>query len=394
MDSSTILLTEHLSYTPLALIDDVINAVNNLIYQAITSLDAGLSAAPPARLGFRLPPGTLPETDDDGNEIQELPPDARLEIDNGLHALETLLESTVDRAFDKFEIYVLRNIFVVPPDLLGWVRLKHHEGLLTGPAAADAVADAAPTAAPARITAARRRLRETRRLNRALRQEKERNDAVLAQLRALVGGVGVSAVKTEPGTEAETEKPEQEGKPDSDTDTVMADADASAGADADHTLNLAFLLSPAAAGTAPVATHTTFALSQLAALRRTVDRLRPRLGTLARAAAAVAAAATATSTSRSGNSGESQDGREDETEEAEAAADEEDVAGARQSYVDGRVRLHLQRYGVADGGGTGTAVGGGGGGGGEAFRGEKRRWQDVLALESALGEVGGDVGGG
>jgi Mis12 protein len=50
-----------------------------------------------------------------------------LEIENGLHQLETLLEATVDKAFDKFEIYVLRNILTVPEDLVGWIRLSHYE---------------------------------------------------------------------------------------------------------------------------------------------------------------------------------------------------------------------------------------------------------------------------
>jgi kinetochore protein Mis12/MTW1 len=54
-------------------------------------------------------------------------PEAKLEIENGLHQLETLLEANVDKAFDKFEIYVLRNILTVPADLLSWVRLKHYE---------------------------------------------------------------------------------------------------------------------------------------------------------------------------------------------------------------------------------------------------------------------------
>lgn len=54
-------------------------------------------------------------------------PEAKLEIENGLHQLETLLESTVDKAFDKFEIYVLRNILTVPEDLIHWVRLRHYE---------------------------------------------------------------------------------------------------------------------------------------------------------------------------------------------------------------------------------------------------------------------------
>jgi kinetochore protein Mis12/MTW1 len=38
-----------------------------------------------------------------------------------------LLESTVDKNFDRFEIYVLRNILSVPEDLAPWIRLSHYE---------------------------------------------------------------------------------------------------------------------------------------------------------------------------------------------------------------------------------------------------------------------------
>lgn len=44
-----------------------------------------------------------------------------------MHQLETLLEATVDKTFDKFEIYTLRNILTVPDDLTGWIRLAHYE---------------------------------------------------------------------------------------------------------------------------------------------------------------------------------------------------------------------------------------------------------------------------
>lgn len=52
---------------------------------------------------------------------------AKQEIEEGLHQLETLLESTIDKNFDKFEIYVLRNILAVPEELAGWIQLKHYE---------------------------------------------------------------------------------------------------------------------------------------------------------------------------------------------------------------------------------------------------------------------------
>lgn len=83
-------------------------------------------ATPPERLGFGHASNgsTIPDTDEDGNVVY---PEAKLEIENGLHQLETLLEANVDKAFDKFEIYVLRNILTVPEDLLFWVRLKHYE---------------------------------------------------------------------------------------------------------------------------------------------------------------------------------------------------------------------------------------------------------------------------
>jgi len=107
------------------LIDDIINSVNNLVYQGISSLENGLTATPPARLGFK-PSRTTPTPGEANDEDVEYP-EAKQEIEEGLHQLETLLESTVDKNFDKFEIYVLRNILSVPEELAGWIRLSHYE---------------------------------------------------------------------------------------------------------------------------------------------------------------------------------------------------------------------------------------------------------------------------
>lgn len=49
------------------------------------------------------------------------------EIQQGLHMLEMLMESKVDKAYDQFEVYVLRNIFSVPPEIRDWMRLRHHD---------------------------------------------------------------------------------------------------------------------------------------------------------------------------------------------------------------------------------------------------------------------------
>ena len=63
----------------------------------------------------------------EGDPEQDIHERATTEIENGVHALETLLEATVDKTFDKFEIYALRNILTVPEGLGSWLRLGHYE---------------------------------------------------------------------------------------------------------------------------------------------------------------------------------------------------------------------------------------------------------------------------
>ena len=79
----------------------------------------------------RTPNDANSEGDDrnlnDENPVAVAAAAAAVEIENGVHQLETLLQATVDRNFDKLEIYVLRNVLSVPSDLVAWVRLKHYE---------------------------------------------------------------------------------------------------------------------------------------------------------------------------------------------------------------------------------------------------------------------------
>lgn len=99
-----VLLTEHLTFPPLSLIDEIINTANSLIYKCINALE---------KLFDNLSPESIP-----GEEIE-----------SGIHQFETLLENAVDQNFDKLELYVLRNIVNIPDNLIGWVQLKHHAGL-------------------------------------------------------------------------------------------------------------------------------------------------------------------------------------------------------------------------------------------------------------------------
>lgn len=63
--------------------------------------------------------------------------EARKEIEEGVLKLETLLEDTVDKNFDKWEIYVLRNVLGLGKewegDKVGWLRLSGYEVCIRTP---------------------------------------------------------------------------------------------------------------------------------------------------------------------------------------------------------------------------------------------------------------------
>jgi hypothetical protein len=124
---STAILTEHLGYAPIALIDDVINAVNEILYKCTSAMETFLqqrhAAQHPAQAANG---GGGSSSADDDRAAAELE-----EIELGTAKLETFLESIVDKSFDRFELYVLRNILLVPPELVagGWIRLAHQRGV-------------------------------------------------------------------------------------------------------------------------------------------------------------------------------------------------------------------------------------------------------------------------
>ncbi|CUM65965.1 uncharacterized protein PRCAT00003619001 [Priceomyces carsonii] len=124
----TSLLTEHLGYPPLALVDDVINAVNVIMYSCTTEIERYLMERQQKQYEdtTKSPTGDRDVLTEYANE--KYPTE---EIQVGTGKLETLLESQIDTNFDKFELYTLRNIFMIPQQLVddGWIRLKHQEGI-------------------------------------------------------------------------------------------------------------------------------------------------------------------------------------------------------------------------------------------------------------------------
>ncbi|EAW22207.1 MIND complex subunit MTW1 [Aspergillus fischeri NRRL 181] len=324
-DATNSLLTEHFSYTPLSLIDDIINSINNLIYQAISSLESGLLATPPERLGFAHAnnASTIPDTDEDGNVVY---PEAKLELENGLHQLETLLEATVDKAFDKFEIYVLRNIFTVPDDLLNYIRLSHHENLFLDPSP--------NTPTPETIHALRKKLNETKKLNRSLKRESAQNEAVISQLRSILSTVHAPDVAKDTHGEgkAGTLLPKQE---------KGLDLSFLTSSPAAQQLRVGVDTGPSTQYT-PLTTNTTFILSQLPALQALLKQLRPKLVSLPRSSAVM---------------------------ESDAKFDE------RREYIESRIKLHLERTGQLPVGANGSPT----------IVGRKIDMAEAQALESVTG---------
>lgn len=82
---TTALLTEHFEYPPIALLDDIINAVNNILYKCTAAIESFLQNTPPCK---------------------DIPDE---EIELGTAKLETLLEGIVDRNFDRC-VFVFREL--------------------------------------------------------------------------------------------------------------------------------------------------------------------------------------------------------------------------------------------------------------------------------------------
>ncbi|KAI9675753.1 MAG: hypothetical protein M1817_001120 [Caeruleum heppii] len=316
------LVTEHLRWTPLSLIDDIINSVNALLYKAVAAVETGLLSAPPTALGFTRPSASTKTT----TTSTRHPPDstllsiedqARREIEEGVNQLETLLESTVDRDFDKLEIYALRNVLSVPAEVEAWVRLRGYENLNLSPSAED-------TPTPDSIHDQRLALAESRKLHHALQQEVRRNAQMIHQLRFFLHGPSPSSTSVAPLKAEEDQAPPTlpQADPDDPAPTLSFLTQTNPPA---HTLNLSLApLPPNTPRNEPLKTTSTFITSQLPLLRSLLATLRPRLASLQ------GASGQASSSSGIGGGGK-----------------EESFAAQRTKYIDAQVRRHLvERLGV------------------------------------------------
>lgn len=216
------------------------NSINILAFKATDAVEKGLLSADPANLGFQIPPQTTPEADEAAATIKDT---IIAEVENGVHQLETLLEAKIDKNFDKLEVYALRNILSVPPEVRDWVRLDHYQGL-------NFTLDAdAPSSES--ITLQRRKLREVEKLHSLLLAETARNEATIASIRALLS------------TQVPKAEPTEDSQPTHPTFAFLQNKGDLKG-DVSH----------------PISTTTSFALSQLPALKALLHNLKPRLDEL------------------------------------------------------------------------------------------------------------------
>jgi kinetochore protein Mis12/MTW1 len=147
------LLTEHFRYTPLVspapllpplrsridkklqtLLDDIVNTVNELTYQAVGEIETALLNVPKEQLGFSSTASAQDTTDktQTTNNTDASEDAASTEITAGIVKLESLLNSTIDKNFDKLEIYTLRNLLTVSnamedEGLENWIVLDHYK---------------------------------------------------------------------------------------------------------------------------------------------------------------------------------------------------------------------------------------------------------------------------
>ncbi|OCL12889.1 Mis12-domain-containing protein [Glonium stellatum] len=335
-----LLLTEHFRFTPITLIDEIINVVNERAYHATDAIEDSLLNADPSILGFgsrAAAEGRIPDTDDEGKPVF---PEAKLEIEEGVHQLETLLENTVDKNFDKLEIYTLRNVLTVPEDLVPWVRLDHYKDL-TVPSSNT------PAPSPEALQLLRRKLQETQKLHAALLAEKTRNEALLARLRSLLSPrPAASGSSPTHALNAEHSSPTRQN--DSSTDAGVF-AFLSHGPAAQN-LGIVPLPTTTAPSTLhePISTHTNFTLSQLPALRAQLTALRPYLATTSLPTKSAAAGG------------------------AEAA----EAARERRDYIESQTRRVLERRGVDVRNGA-------------AVEGRRMNGEEVRALEEIVAAMGG-----
>lgn len=135
------ILTEHFGYQPISVVDDVINVVNDIMYKSTGEIDKVLlkrrnkiqndhKEKLEAKRRQEDESDVIVSEDEDDDEAADISYTEQ-DVKKGTAKLESLLEHLINKNYDKFEVYTMRNIMTIPEELVtgGYVRLKHQEGL-------------------------------------------------------------------------------------------------------------------------------------------------------------------------------------------------------------------------------------------------------------------------
>jgi len=110
-----VLLPELLGHSPHFVLDTIVNISNNSVEHCVDAMEGFLTSWAEKRTD-RL-------KDSGGDDW-----DSKQEIEQGVVAFQTLLESHMDIALDFFEVWCMRNIFTIPAELP--VVVPHQAGLI------------------------------------------------------------------------------------------------------------------------------------------------------------------------------------------------------------------------------------------------------------------------
>lgn len=263
--------------TKQTLLDDIINTVNELVYQAVGEIETTLLNVPKEQLGFSPnAPAQQQDGQDSNNNEDASEQAARTEIEAGIVKLESLLNSTIDKNFDKLEIYTLRNLLTVSnakedEGLEKWIVLDHYKvrcAFLCCLSTADASQNLEPPSTdgnaptPESVNRLRRKVQETEKLQSALKAEAAQNEALLAQLRPLTSAPPAA----QPSFKPDQDTPQQAQNASFSFLTNNPSAKALGVGSERHANSLA--------------QNTSFVYSQIPALREIVGTLRSHLATL------------------------------------------------------------------------------------------------------------------
>lgn len=275
-----------------------------------------------------------PEKVENGNPVF---PEAKLEIEEGVLKLETLMENAVDKNFDKLEIYTLRNILCLrrDEDVAEWIRLGHYENVN--------ISSLDSNINRKMLHSLRRKLQETQKLHVALLAEKTRNEAQIQRLRALLQPS--EPLKREPRNSTSPTKANRANKDAPFAFLTQTPAAQDLGVQALPLPSNGPLIANDMGTRTPLTIHTTFTTSELPHLRQLLASLKPHLATKALP--------------------------------TRSDGEKEELARQRKIYIESQSKRVLERRGINTSDGVDGAV-----------EGQRVRSEEVRGLESIVQGLG------